>query len=88
MRTPALLVTASFIAIYVLASPARAATITRGPYLQLQTPDSIHVVWLTTTSVTSELEWGLTTAYGNNEQSTGPATRHGIAITVLQPDAL
>lgn len=65
-----------------------AVSITRGPYLQLQTPESIHVVWLTDVACVGEVEWGPTSAYGHVNSSGSSATRHEIAITGLAPDTL
>ncbi len=67
---------------------AVAATVTRGPYLQLQKPTSMNVVWLTDTACVGEVEWGLTTGYGQVTQATQSATRHEIAITGLTPNTL
>ena len=70
------------------ASQARGDQITRGPYLQLQTPDAISVVWWTDATCTGAVEWGSTTSYGNLAQAAQPGTRHEIAITGLSPDTL
>ena len=68
--------------------PAWGVQMTRGPYLQLQTPNSVSVVWFTDSACTGEVEWGLTTAYGNLSESTQPGTRHEIAVIDLSPDTL
>lgn len=71
-----------------VAPQAFAVAITRGPYLQLQTSSSMTVVWVTDTACTGQVEWGLTTAYGNVTQEAGAGVRHEIAITGLSPDTL
>lgn len=79
----------TFVVLCVWAAlPAWGVQITRGPYLQLQTPDSVSVVWFTDSACTGEVEWGLTTSYGNLAQSTQPGTYHEIAVTGLSPDTL
>lgn len=80
-----LLILLAFAGFGVSAS-ARATTLTRGPYLQLQAPDSIRVVWWTDVNATGEVEWGLTTSYGNLEEALESTTRHEIVITGLTPD--
>jgi len=75
-------------AAWTVATPASALTITRGPYLQLQEPDSIHVVWWTDVACTGEVEWGLTTAYGAVISSPESVVRHELAIAGLNPDTL
>jgi hypothetical protein len=72
----------------LVAAPGWAVSVTRGPFLQLQEPDSIHVVWWTDTACTGEVEWGLTAGYGNVTASAESVTRHEIAITGLTPDTL
>ncbi len=90
MRTQMLFVAwiTSLLLAGVCADEASAATVTRGPYLQLQTPTSMTVVWLTDTPCVGEVEWGATTSYGQIKQATESVTRHEIAITGLTPDTL
>ncbi len=74
--------------LYVAILSASAATLTRGPYLQLQTENSIHIVWKTDVACTGEVEWGTTSSYGHLAQSAESVTRHEIAITGLAADML
>ncbi len=70
------------------ALPALGAQIMRGPFLQQQNPDSMNVVWFTDSTSTGQVEWGLTTGYGNLTQSTPSGTRHEVAATGLSADTL
>ena len=47
-------------------SYAEAAVLTRGPYLQQSTPDSVIIVWRTDTSTDSVIDFG--TSSGNLNQ--------------------
>lgn len=67
---------------------AFAATVTRGPFLQLQEPDAMTVVWWTDVACPGEVAWGLTTSYGQLAASPESATRHEIRIGNLTPDTL
>ena len=67
----------------LLAAPAGAVSVIRGPYLQLQTPNSIHVVWLTDILCTGDVEWGTTTGYGQITASSPFGTRHEIELEPL-----
>ena len=69
-------------------APSPAATLTRGPFLQLQTPTSVHVVWWTDVACTGEIQWGLTTTYGQVASSPDATVRHEIEITALAPDTV
>src|SRR5712691_5474265 len=44
-----------WLAALLAAAPAAAATLTRGPYLQLLTPNSVTIVWNTDTSAACSL---------------------------------
>ncbi len=72
----------------LMAAGASAVTVTRGPFLQMQTPESMHVVWMTDVACTGEVEWGLSTAYGQLTSSPATETRHEIEIAGLAPDTL
>lgn len=72
----------------VSALSASAVTVTRGPFLQLQTPSSMSIVWMTDVACTGEVEWGLTAGYGSVQASAAVETRHEIAITGLAADTL
>lgn len=69
--------------------PANAQTITRGPYLQMGTPQTTTIVWRTQTATDAKV-W-----YGSSPQqltttvvSTTKATQHEIKLTGLKPDTL
>ena len=68
---------------------ASAATVTRGPYLQMGTPDSIVVRWRTDTATDSRVRYGDApgnlTLFANNSTVT---TEHEVAVTGLSPDTL
>ena len=68
---------------------AGAATVTRGPYLQMGTPTSIVVRWRTDTSTDSRVRYGTTpgslTSLADNTTAT---TEHEVSVTGLSPDAL
>lgn len=65
---------------------AHAQTITRGPYLQQGTPDSIVVRWRTSVATTSRVRYGTTpgnfTTIVSDPLST---TEHVVSVTGLQP---
>ena len=69
-------------------STAWCLSVTRGPYLQMQTETSMNVVWLTDTECIGDVEWGSTSSYGNVAGPGPSATRHEISITGLEPDTL
>ncbi|MFK7911758.1 MAG: fibronectin type III domain-containing protein, partial [Akkermansiaceae bacterium] len=48
------------LALLTITLPATAETITRGPYLQLATESSVHVVWRTKSVVTPSVRYGST----------------------------
>ena len=68
------------------ASPAWGLALSRPPYLQLQEPDSIHILWMTDAPCTAEVDWGPTTSYGQVALSPSPVTRHEVALIGLTPD--
>jgi hypothetical protein len=70
----------------LLTVPCFAVTVARGPFLQLQTPASIHVVWWVDSAATGEVEWGLTNGYGQVAYSPDPLIRHEVEIAGLAPD--
>ena len=86
VRRAILLATLVAAGLAIAPSPARAQTITRGPYLQKPTTTSIIVRWRTNTASDSRVEWGATA--GNLDQSASDATattEHSITVTGLAP---
>ena len=70
------------------ASPTSAAVVTRGPYLQIATDDSIIIRWRTDIATDSQVEFG--SAPGSLTQSVNdPAstTEHSVTLTGLSPGA-
>ena len=65
-----------------------AVTLTRGPYLQSVTTDSIIVVWETNTPAGSQVDYGPTTSYGLVVSSAIPVTHHALTLTGLGPYTL
>jgi hypothetical protein len=67
---------------------ALAATVTRGPYLQLGTPSSIVVRWRTDSATDSQVRYGTVpgslTLHANNFTAT---TEHEITLSGLTPDS-
>ncbi|HET6564041.1 MAG TPA: DNRLRE domain-containing protein, partial [Xanthomonadales bacterium] len=71
----------------VASSTIHAASVTRGPYLQLQTEAGITVRWRTDVSTDSVVRYGLTP--GNLNQSVqiiGSRTDHSVALANLVPN--
>jgi hypothetical protein len=79
----------SLIGICILSSLSFGAGITIGPYLQLQTPTTMNIIWYTDTTSTGAVEWGINTAAGLNKYITAASTlRHEVGLSKLQPDTL
>src|SRR5437867_1703721 len=72
-----------------IALGASAATVTRGPYLQMGTPNSIVVRWRTDTATDSRVRYGGSpaslTLFADNPSVT---TEHEVAVPGLSPDTL
>ena len=67
--------------------PLLAASVTRGPYLQLGTSDSIVVRWRTDVSTSSRVNYGTTQgALDQQVESTRGTTEHEIFLSGLLPD--
>jgi len=67
-----------------LSNSVFAQTVTRGPYLQMQTGDSITIHWRTDTATESEVRFGLSAA--NLDQTVSdpaPKTDHAVTLTGL-----
>ena len=63
--------------------PASDVALTRGPYVQSVTSDSIIVVWETDLPSTGEVAYGETAAYGARAADPAVTTRHAITLTSL-----
>jgi hypothetical protein len=70
-----------------IALGSSAATVTRGPYLQMGTPNSIVVRWRTDTATDSRVRYGSSpaslTQFADNPSVT---TEHEVAVSGLSPD--
>lgn len=64
---------------------AGAVTLTRGPYLQSVTTDSIIIVWDTDQPATSLVDYGPTAAHGLVASNVIPVTHHALTLTTLGP---
>jgi acid phosphatase type 7 len=76
---------------FLLSSSAQAQEITVSPYLQWGTPDSMWVLWETSSGSESTVEWGATNALGNTAEGsakTGLSTSqiHTTKLENLSPD--
>ncbi|MCP3980554.1 MAG: PKD domain-containing protein, partial [bacterium] len=70
----------------LVATAATADTVTRGPYLQLGTPDGVVIRWRTDVATSSEVRYG--TTQGNlsaTEFDAAADTEHEIELTGLSP---
>ncbi len=65
--------------------PSATITLTRGPYLQSVTTDSIVVVWETGQLATSQVEYGPTVTYSLGVGNILPLTHHAIMLAGLDP---
>jgi hypothetical protein len=60
-------------------------TLTRGPYLQSVTTDSIIIVWETKQPASSRVDYGPTAAYGLVISGSVNVTHHALVLTDLNP---
>lgn len=67
-----------------LSAPATTA-LTRGPYLQSVTTDSIVIVWETDAPADSRVDYGLTPDLGMSVTDATPVAHHAITLTDLLP---
>ncbi len=70
-------------AVCFLATTAGAQELTRGPFLQLGSGDSMMVVWRTAAPSTGAVEYGPSAALGLRVESPGPSIEHAVALTGL-----
>jgi predicted phosphodiesterase len=61
------------------------AVLTRGPYLQSVTPESVVVIWETEAPASGTLAYGETSSYGQLTTSSQVGTRHVVTLTGLSP---
>ena len=66
-------------------APSSDVVLTRGPYLQSVTTDSIIVVWETGLPSPGEVAYGETAEYGSNATDPEMDTRHAVTLTGLTP---
>ncbi len=62
-----------------------AVTLTRGPYLQSVTTDSVIIVWDTDQPTTTLVDYGPTAAYGLVVSNVIPVTHYALTLTTLSP---
>ncbi len=75
--------------VFLWGGVAYSQTVTRGPYLQQNTPESIIVVWRTAQASTAQVRYGLSPqVLGSVVVSNQSATQHEIRLTGLRPDTL
>src|SRR6185436_19872760 len=67
---------------------AQAAAVTRGPYLQMGTPNSIVVRWRTDVSTDGRVRYGTTLGSLNNFADGTVGLDHEITLTSLSADTL
>ncbi|MFP6739439.1 MAG: metallophosphoesterase [Planctomycetota bacterium] len=60
-----------------------AQELTRGPFLQLGSTDSMVIVWRTATPSAGAVEYGLDAGLGLRVESRGPSIEHAVALTGL-----
>lgn len=58
----------------------------RGPYLQMLTPNSIHIRWKTDVATNSRVNYGTDMSYGNLVDSSASVFEHEIKISGLNPN--
>jgi len=66
-------------------SGATAASLTRGPYLQSVTTNSVIVVWETNDAGDSRVDYGPTAGYGYTVSDTASVVHHALTLTNLSP---
>jgi hypothetical protein len=65
--------------------PTPAGALTRGPYLQLPTSDSIVIVWETDRAMPGEVFYGQKGSYDRRVVSTATGLRHEVTLSGLEP---
>jgi PKD repeat protein len=86
MARNAVRVALAALALVVAASAQAAPTISKGPYLQNARADSIVIMWETSESAASRVDYGLTTSYGQSATSSTSVRIHEVRLTGLAAD--
>ncbi len=77
----------ALVAIGMLFPSAMAVQVTRGPYLQIGTPTSVHIRWRTDVAANSTVRYGLTPGALNSAASDSTSTtEHEVVVNGLSPD--
>src|SRR5690606_5047515 len=71
--------------VLLLAQPALAARVTRGPYLQMGSDTAVTVVWRTDVPTTAKVTYETAGSPAAVVESTREATQHELRITGLTP---
>ena len=66
-------------------SYAQAPALTRGPYLQQVTHNSIIIRWRTSLPVSSRVDYGTSIEYGSSTSNPALTTEHRVRLTALEP---
>ena len=76
----------NLIALFIISNSVCAQTVTRGPYLQQATPNSIIIKWQTNVATITKVNYGvLLPSLLSTAVSTITSTNHEIKITGLLP---
>ncbi|MCF7708370.1 MAG: metallophosphoesterase family protein, partial [Verrucomicrobia bacterium] len=70
------------------ATPELSANLSRGPYLQNTTVDSVKVVWKSIAPAAGRVEFGMDRALNNVVVDGSPGTNHVVSLTNLEPDTV
>lgn len=62
------------------------ANLSRGPFVQNATTNSIVIAWRTDAPCVGRVQFGLTRSLGSEQSETEAGTRHAITVTGLYPD--
>jgi len=79
-------VVAATAALLFVAAAAGAQELTRGPFLQLGSTDSMVIVWRTAAPSAGAVEYGPDAGLGLSVESPGPSIEHAVALTGLAAD--
>jgi acid phosphatase type 7 len=75
----------AFLIVSSLHTTALALAITRGPYIQNVTPDSVTIVWRTDTASDGRVDYGLTSSYTHYRTNSTAVTQQALTIIGLMP---
>jgi len=77
----------AFLLLALVHDTALAASVIRGPYLQMATPNSIVIRWRTDTATNSRVQFGTSQAQLNNTvNDASVTTEHEVQLTGLNPE--